>query len=223
MNAQSSSNNRPLNTLLAAILVIAWGAALGALPFTPARIVTHWGLDGTPDGYMGRVPGLLLAPAVATLLVVVLAYLPLIDPLGANYRAFAVPYKYIQIGLAAFLTAVELMVIAVALGYNLNVTTFITVLMSLLFIGLGSLLGKLQPNWFAGIRTPWTLASPEVWARTHRFGGRLMVVVGLITLAAGLLAPQPLKIIMLLIGIGGWAVASICYSYWVWRRLGPTG
>src|SRR5258708_28004997 len=51
---------------------------------------------------------------------------------------------------------------------------------SVLFIFIGNYLGKLRRNFWAGIRTPWTLASDVVWERTHRFGGWLFVIGGLL-------------------------------------------
>ena len=35
----------------------------------------------------------------------------------------------------------------------------VTVAAGLLLAGLGNYLGKLRPNWFVGIRTPWTISS----------------------------------------------------------------
>jgi immunity protein, SdpI family len=48
-----------------------------------------------------------------------------------------------------------------------------------LFIFLGNYMGKLRRNFWAGIRTPWTLTSDVVWERTHRLGGWFFVLAGL--------------------------------------------
>lgn len=55
----------------------------------------------------------------------------------------------------------------------------------------GNFMGRLRPNWFVGIRTPWTLASDEVWRRTHRLAAALMVGGGLLLLPLALLLPAP--------------------------------
>jgi len=52
---------------------------------------------------------------------------------------------------------------------------------------LGNFLGKVTKNFFAGIRTPWTLAIDEVWLRTHRLGGKLFVLAGAVMVIGGLL------------------------------------
>jgi len=50
----------------------------------------------------------------------------------------------------------------------------------LLFFYVGILLENAKRNWFIGIRTPWTLSSENVWNKTHKIGGKLFKIVGLI-------------------------------------------
>jgi uncharacterized membrane protein len=73
--------------------------------------------------------------------------------------------------------------VGVALGYNLNVGFLVKGGVALLFTLLGNIMGQLKHNYFVGIKTPWTLASEEVWRRTHRMAGKLWVLGGLICLA----------------------------------------
>jgi uncharacterized membrane protein len=54
------------------------------------------------------------------------------------------------------------------------------------FLGWLGLLGKLPPNHFAGIRTPFTRASEENWYVTHRAAGPILVFGGVAVFAAGL-------------------------------------
>jgi uncharacterized membrane protein len=49
-----------------------------------------------------------------------------------------------------------------------------------LFVVMGNVIGKVQRNFWMGIRTPWTLASEAVWNRTHRVAAWLWVAAGLI-------------------------------------------
>jgi len=49
--------------------------------------------------------------------------------------------------------------------------TFLSFLMagvSLLIAGIGNLMYSIKPNYFVGIRTPWTLNSEFVWRKTHQ-------------------------------------------------------
>jgi len=73
------------------------------------------------------------------------------------------------------------------LGYNISVSLWMPVLIGLLFIVMGNYLSKIKPNWFMGIRTPWTLSSEEVWNKTHRFGGKIFILGGLLMILEPLL------------------------------------
>ena len=86
----------------------------------------------------------------------------------------------------------------------------------LLLIVLGNSLGKVPQNGVVGIRTPWTLADEDVWARTNRTGGWLFVLAGVVMAATGFsgfgMGPG-------LIAVGVAAVVSVGYSYVIWRRI----
>jgi uncharacterized membrane protein len=84
---------------------------------------------------------------------------------------------------------------------------------------IGNQLGKSRSMYLVGIRTPWTLASEEVWVRTHRLGGKLMVVAGLAMIGAALL-PLPAGLLWTIpaVAIAIAAAVPIVYSYLLWRR-----
>ena len=86
-------------------------------------------------------------------------------------------------------------------------------LIGVLFVGLGNVMGKIRPNWFVGFRTPWGLNSPDVWTRTHRFGGRLMLGLGLVLIVAGLLFPAPITTTIVAVGACALAALTFGYSY----------
>jgi uncharacterized membrane protein len=79
----------------------------------------------------------------------------------------------------------QLAILASALGMSVNVFLVVQIGAALVFLVAGNLLTKLHPNHLIGIRVPWTLNSREVWMKTHRFAGRMLVAValGLIILA----------------------------------------
>ncbi len=96
-------------------------------------------------------------------------------------------------------------------------TRIMPLLVGGLFIVIGSVLGKLRPTWFVGIRTPWTLSSARSRSKTHRLGGWIFLIAGLLMVLIGLLR-QP---VLLLIVIGALCVALIglvLYSYLIWRE-----
>jgi uncharacterized membrane protein len=89
----------------------------------------------------------------------------------------------------------------------------------LLLMVLGNLMTKLRPNWFFGIRTRWTLESRDIWIKTHRLGGRLMMAGGVCILIFGLLLPMKLFVICVLLPAAAvMSIVPIVYSYIIWNR-----
>jgi len=75
---------------------------------------------------------------------------------------------------------------------------------------------KWIPNWFIGIRTPWTLSSDRVWEKTHRVGGRALVAGGLAILIAALVIPQWAHHVLIAVAVVC-SVGTVLYSYITWR------
>jgi uncharacterized membrane protein len=184
----------------------------------PERVPIHWNINGQVDNTAGRMVGVLLMPAIAAGMWLLLLFLPRIDPRRAAYASFADSYQVIINALTLFLTLVQIAVLGVALGWPLNIPQLIGVSVGLLFMVLGNEMGRLKPNWFAGIRTPWTLSDPENWRRTHRFGGKAFFVAGLLIVVASLLLPPTISFFVIMAGTLGAALLSVGYSYMFWRQ-----
>ena|SRR5687767_15407562 len=91
--------------------------------------------------------------------------------------------------------------------------------MGLIFVVIGNQLGKSRSMYLIGLRTPWTLASEDVWVKTHRLAGKLMVTAGLVTLVAAFLPlPSGLLVTVLAVAVGIAAGIPIVYSFLLWRR-----
>jgi uncharacterized membrane protein len=90
---------------------------------------------------------------------------------------------------------------------------------SLSWLLMGNILGKVRPNATTGIRTPWTYRSPEVWRRTHRLAGRLMVLAGVLGLLGALLLPGMLALWLVVGLVLVSALGPAAYSYLLWRKL----
>jgi len=211
----------PLSILAAMLAAAAWG--WGRMP---ERIPVHWNLDGEIDRYGGRFEGVLLLPLIAVGTYLLFLFLPRLDPGRDNYARFRGAYLTIRVAILVVLGAVHAAVLAGALGREVSLGRGITPLIAALFVAVGLVLGKVRPNWFVGIRTPWTLSSKRSWTRSHRLGGWLFTLVGLSTLAASLVGAAAATAVLL---AGGVATATVvlAYSYLVWRtdpeRVPPAG
>ncbi|NLT12619.1 MAG: SdpI family protein [Clostridiaceae bacterium] len=57
----------------------------------------------------------------------------------------------------------------------------VAIALSINWIVIGNILPKLKPNGLVGIRTPWTVASENNWYKTHRLGGKIAVITGIVS------------------------------------------
>ena len=182
----------------------------------PPHIPTHWNAAGEVDGYTSKFWGILilvLAPVFAMLL---LKIIPAISPRGFRTESFSEVVNIFQLTLVGFAAAVAILVMLEARGFDVRINQMIYIGVGLLFFILGYYLGRVRKNFFLGIRTPWTLASDEVWNRTHRIGGRLFMLGGLIMMSAAFV---PIATGMLVGVILAVALFPVIWSYVLYRRI----
>jgi uncharacterized membrane protein len=199
------------------IAALAVAVSVWAYSQLPPTVATHWNLRGTPDGFSSRALAVAIMPAVILLMTGLFNVLPQLDPRRENYTKFIGTYWLIANAVIVFILVAHGMIIATGLGYAVKIDRLMPIGVGVLFIILGNYLTRVEPNWFVGIRTPWTLSSDSVWRKTHRTGGWLMVVGGLVIAACAFLphgAFLPLFIAAILI----MAVIPIVQSYILWKR-----
>jgi uncharacterized membrane protein len=176
------------------------------------------GSERPPNGWADKEWGLLLPPftnvAVALLFAFRRAFDSWIEGYGLETRAsLERVLKMIRLATSTFLTAMALLIDTVALGWKLDVLRLVTLGMLVLFAVMGNFLPKLRPNRFVGIRTPWTLKSPEVWTRTHRLFGAIMLIGSLALMFPCVLMPSSWSILFLIGFILFISIGSMVYSY----------
>lgn len=217
---------RPATVAQGLLLGAMFGLSAAAWSHVPNRLAVHWNLAGDADRYAGKWEGLLALPLVALGLSLLLAFLPRLDPGRANYASFGSAYTVIRMATLTMLAAIHGLVVAVALGREPRISLVVPVLTGCLLVVLGSVMGKIRPNWFVGLRTPWTLSSKRSWTRTHRLGGWLFVLLGATFVLSGFATSDIAHLIPLLLSVAG-VVALVVYSYLEWRhdpdRLSPVG
>lgn len=196
---------------------VAAAASLLVYPRLPPRVVVHFTAAGQPNGYGSRLEAVILIPLVMLGLRLLFEVLPRIDPRRDNYRKFGDTYWLMVNGLLLFLGVLHVALLAYALGVPLRIDRVVAVAFGVLLVLIGSYLERVEPNWFVGIRTPWTLSSESVWHRTHRLGGRVFVAGGLVCLLTVFVptrAALPLLVGVVLVCV----LVSVVGSYVLWRQ-----
>ena len=205
---------------LVTVTVSALMGGIGLMVFfigPEALLPVHWGADGQADGWANRqaVGGALLGLGLLTLLVaggIGLAAARATE--AARRRALRMTQVVALIALSGvgLFSATASLTGAADMGGALPMAG-----MSALFLLVGALLGRVGPNPFVGVRTPWAYKSKLAWERSNRLAGRLLFLLGLAGLAIAPLAPQPLGYQALIAGVLIAAAWSVFESWRVWR------
>ena len=206
--------------LPASIIAGAWVFSLAVFLRLPERVPVHWGISGEPDRYGSRIEGALLLPVLMIALYFLLQWYPSRDPRAANIGKFRGAYDAAVTAMIAFLGGVHVVVLGLALGWDVDITTVSLVGMGTVLVIVGNLLPLARSNFIFGIRTPWTLSSEQVWTRSHRVGGYAVVAAGLVTIASAFLA-RPTGVVIALGTLFIAGLIPIVYSYVLWSRERP--
>ncbi len=218
--------------------ILSWLAVVVDLALTgffwaklPEVVPTHWNLRGEVDATGSKLQLLVVGPALLVGLMALLEVLRRIDP---KNQALAADAPAAEAGTTDLVISVVMwFLVALHLALLLAVTgapSLGPLLLAVAFAGfqlfLGNMLPRVRPNFFVGIRTPWTLASDTVWRRTHRVAGKLLVGGGVLSLATLALAPT---MVAFPVTVGAMVVALLgpsAASYLFWRseqRAGQAG
>lgn len=181
------------------------------------RIPTHWGMSGQPDAYGGKAEGLLLLPAITAGLALLLFFIVRIEPRQRHIRLSTKAYMAIWLAVLGLMAVIHAFAVATALGIALDINIVLPIALGVLFVIIGNYFGKLRSNYFAGIRTPWTLSSDLAWDQTHRFGGKLFVLIGIIFIFSTLFHDPVLFFYLLMGELLLVTVLLTVYSYFAWR------
>jgi len=208
------------SALLALLIVVAQViVAIMSYPLLPAQVPSHWNAAGQIDGYLPKWANAVLFPAISLFLFFILRFVTQVGPrLGYQNQRTAnrEVVNLILVGVLLLMLVIQMLVTAIGLGIRIDVVFVISLAVSILMMFIGNYLGKLRRNFWAGIRTPWTLASDVVWERTHRLGGWLFVLAGLIGVITSFFPPVRLWGLMvpLLLSV----VILVIYSYVAYQR-----
>lgn len=183
-----------------------------------SRIPESVRLAWAPDRPSSRVAAAFALPAAIAAFSVIARLLPIIDPRRENYARFEDTFWRLVNAACAFLALLHAFTLAHALGAPLAGSEQLVLAAAGITLAVaGNYITRVQPNWFVGIRTPWTLSSDAVWRKTHRLAGRLLVICGVVLVAMSFRPPRaalPALAVCLAITAG----VSLAYSFILWRR-----
>jgi len=185
-------------------------------PQMPEQMAIHWNISGVVDGYSSKIWGSFLLPLVSIALFLLFLGIPKIDPLK-NIEKFGKYYWGLVVSLLAFLLYLDSLVISWNLGLvNFSMFQALAPPIGILFYYLGVVTENAKRNWFVGIRTPWTLSDENVWDKTHKLGGKLFKICGVLALFG--IISEWFALFLILAPIILVIVYLTTYSYFEYKR-----
>jgi len=187
-----------------------------------SRMPLHFNAAGAPDRYGSKaefltsilaISGIGLGAALLT------RFLPLIDPKKKAVYSRSI-FIRVSHALLFFMAAITFIVIYAGTQshFTMPVKIFYPV-MGLFFAYLGNLINNVKPNYFVGIRTPWTLENEDVWRKTHRLAAKLWLPGGIILAILALTLDSRTATIVFVAGLMIITLIPVAYSYIYYRHL----
>lgn len=206
-------------SIITAFLIILFSFALGACFYSkmPDTMASHWNASGEADGYSSKSFGLFLLPSISIVLLLFFLLIPKIDPLRQNILKFKKHYGNFILLITAFLSYIYLLSLLWNLGFRFSMARMLSPAFGILFYYSGVLVENAKKNWFIGIRTPWTLSSEKVWDKTHKIGGRLFKIIGVLAFFS-IFFPKYALLLVIILALFV-VLYTILYSYFEYRKL----
>lgn len=181
------------------IAALAWIVAFAALPHLPEVIPVHWNIYGQADGFSSRVAGAFSLPVIIALTVVLLSVMPRMESMRDRFAESRDIYAIVICATACLLFGIEVTSLLSSSGTALPVDMVFPMLLGFFFIVIGGMMPYIRRNTTIGFRLPWTIRSERVWNETHRIGGPVFVIAGILIVITSPLAGSWATPVMLLI------------------------
>ncbi|WPO79057.1 SdpI family protein [Flavobacterium sp. KACC 22761] len=184
----------------------------------PEKVPVHWNFKGEIDQWGSKFALLFLVLLLPVLMYFLLLAASKIDP---KKRISLMGRKFYQLRffLILFMSVMASFFIYIAKNQSFSSPNLIYVAVGILLIIFGNYFKVIQPNYFIGIRTPWTLENQQVWKATHAFAGKLWLAAGFVIILGGLIFPG-FTFSKPFIGIGvAIAIIPMIYSYFKFKSL----
>ena len=201
--------------LLAMLAASAYGWM--ALP-EDMRFPIQWNVQGGVNRYASKTATLIVIPAIAAALIFLFTVAPMIDPRRENLNKSGSLYLVGWIGGIGILALAHFATLFAAITGDAPSIQLIFIGNGLFLVLLGNFMAKSKSNWFAGIKTPWTLSSEHSWSVTNRFAGWGFVITGIATIILALTFDLQKTLILMLASVAATVIVSIGLSYVAWRN-----
>ncbi|WP_370409044.1 SdpI family protein [Tenacibaculum dicentrarchi] len=187
----------------------------------PEEVPMHWNIKGEIDRYGEKIELLLIPILLPLLIYIIFLVVPKIDPKN-KISKMGNKYQHIKILLTTFMSILALFIIYTAKNQSFANPNYIVLLVGISYIILGNYFKTIKANYFIGVRTPWTLENETVWKETHKLGGKMWFVGGIIVVISSLILNKQLNFTLFMIITGIITIVPIVFSYFKFKEIRKT-
>jgi uncharacterized membrane protein len=184
----------------------------------PEKVPTHWNYKGEVDKWGDRYSLIALLFLLPVLTYVLMLVIPKIDP-KKKIEQMGGKYYQLKFILVLFMSTLAFIILYISVNQFTSSPNLIFIPIGVLFIALGNYFKVIQPNYFIGIKTPWTLENKEVWKLTHILAGKLWIIGGLLIVLGSLTIDKSVFIYVFIVTIAILTIVPVIYSYIKFKEL----
>ncbi len=189
-------------------------------PALPESVPMHFDAKGRADDFGSKSNHLLIMIGLAVfniLIYLLVRNVNRLDPKAINSLSTKT-YRNLALAILIFLSAIHLIITHSTAQGELSLDKALLALMGFFFAYLGWIMKEIQPNYFIGIRTPWTLEDRENWKATHSMGSRYFFWGGLFIALAAFILGRPAGLIVCISALLVITLIPLTYSYLFFRK-----
>ena len=183
----------------------------------PDEVPIHWNMHGKMDRYGSKEELLIIPFLLPFLIYVLLLIIPVINPKG-KLNNMGNKLQNLKLLITTFMSVLALYILYSAKQQTLENPNYLITAIGILFIILGNYFKTIKPNYFIGVRTPWTLENEVTWKETHKLAGQLWFWGGLLIVFFSLLFNTKTSFILSLTITIILIIVPLFYSYLLYRR-----
>jgi uncharacterized membrane protein len=218
------------------LTALAFGASayilFGRYDELPENLPIHWNAQFKVDGTIPKAEAwkaVFGIPAAMAAVCVLSWVLPWLSPRKFTVQSFRATWDYVMMLVTAMMGYLHGVLLWAMISGQEGSGVFMRLFLGglcLFFVLIGNQLGKVRPNFWMGVRTPWTIASEAVWTRTHRVAAWLFTAAGAFGFLVTMLTPLEYMTVTPLVVGGGILIGSlfpVFYSLYLYKRLEREG